>query len=81
MDGIFNKFRHFNLTSIPDAPNPKSRMRNDGPRLWPIISHSLRSLSHRVRLCVYLVGWGGVGGGGGWFLGGGCQGGSGSSFP
>ena len=49
-------------------------MRSDGPRLWPIILHWLGSLSHRFGLYVCLVGWEG-GGGGGWFLGGGCRGG------
>jgi len=49
---IRDSCRFFSLTSISDAPNPKSRMRNDG------------SLSHRFELYVYLVGWEGGGGGG-----------------
>jgi hypothetical protein len=75
------------LTSISDAPSPRSRMRNDGPKLRPTISRMLGSLSHRFGSYVCSVGWGGDSGGD-WYLrgccwddlGGGCWGGSGSSF-
>jgi len=52
-------------------------MRSDAPRLSPIISHISGLLSHSFGSYIRLAGWEG-GDGCGWFLGGGCQGGSGS---
>ena len=78
---IRDNCRYFSLTSISDAPSPRSGMFNDGPKLRPTISRMLGLLSHRFGSYVCSVGWGGDSGGD-WFLGlgGSCRGGSGSSF-
>jgi len=75
--GLILSCPYFILASISDAPNPRWRICHDAPMLRPIISHSSGLLSHKIGSYIRLAGWeGGAGCGCGWFLGGGCQGGS-----